>query len=377
MLFVNDLYEPGVPHWLVHAKAEVDGMGLADWVFPGFLFMVGMAIPYAINSRIKKGETSKKIFTHILLRTLSLLTIGFFVMNGEEYLNENLTGINHLWWLTAAYVCLFLIWNKYPAPSKYAKLFIGLKVIGILGLLFLAYIFKSGEALHPSWMHIGWWGILGLIGWGYFSASVTYLLARDNIVWTALVGIFFIVLNILSQLGKLDFLHSIQPIFGVILDGNVPSIVVSGLLLGNILRKYKKISSSKLIVSLTAIGISYLVIGFFLRHWFILSKIQGTPSWAMVCNGISIIVLTILYFIVDIKGKTNWTYMFKEAGKNSLTTYLAPDIIYFVTWGVGLPIYFYKQIGQPWLAITGSFLWAFIMIWMAIFLSKIKIQLKL
>ena len=47
MLFVNDLYEPGVPYWLVHTKADVDGMGLADWVFPGFLFMVGMSVPYA------------------------------------------------------------------------------------------------------------------------------------------------------------------------------------------------------------------------------------------------------------------------------------------------------------------------------------------
>ncbi|HAH24493.1 MAG TPA: DUF5009 domain-containing protein, partial [Prolixibacteraceae bacterium] len=65
MLFVNDLFEPGVPAWMVHAKGNVDGMGLADWVFPGFLFMVGMAIPYAIGSRIKNGETKLKVFLHI------------------------------------------------------------------------------------------------------------------------------------------------------------------------------------------------------------------------------------------------------------------------------------------------------------------------
>ncbi|RZL99473.1 MAG: DUF1624 domain-containing protein, partial [Pedobacter sp.] len=45
MLFVNDLYSNGVPEWLHHTKASTDGMGLADWVFPGFLFMVGMSIP--------------------------------------------------------------------------------------------------------------------------------------------------------------------------------------------------------------------------------------------------------------------------------------------------------------------------------------------
>jgi heparan-alpha-glucosaminide N-acetyltransferase len=30
MLFVNDLYTPGVPKWLVHTSIEEDGMGLAD-----------------------------------------------------------------------------------------------------------------------------------------------------------------------------------------------------------------------------------------------------------------------------------------------------------------------------------------------------------
>src|SRR5512133_2146273 len=81
MLFVNDLYEKGVPGWMVHTKADVDGMGLADWVFPGFLFMVGISIPYAISSRMQKGENKLRVFFHILLRTASLLLIGVFMLN--------------------------------------------------------------------------------------------------------------------------------------------------------------------------------------------------------------------------------------------------------------------------------------------------------
>ena len=63
MLFVNDLYMPGVPAWLGHMKADFDGMGLADWVFPGFLFMVGMAIPFSIGNRIAKGENTYSLVT--------------------------------------------------------------------------------------------------------------------------------------------------------------------------------------------------------------------------------------------------------------------------------------------------------------------------
>ncbi len=57
MLFVNDLNMDVAPAWLGHMKADFDGMGLADWVFPGFLFMVGMAIPYSFSKRISQGMT--------------------------------------------------------------------------------------------------------------------------------------------------------------------------------------------------------------------------------------------------------------------------------------------------------------------------------
>ncbi len=58
MLFVNDLNMDVAPAWLGHMKADFDGMGLADWVFPGFLFMVGMAIPFSFSNRISQGLTA-------------------------------------------------------------------------------------------------------------------------------------------------------------------------------------------------------------------------------------------------------------------------------------------------------------------------------
>ena len=61
MLFVNDLFMPGVPAWLGHRAADFDGMGLADWVFPGFLFMVGMAI------RFRSVKELQKVRVHIQL----------------------------------------------------------------------------------------------------------------------------------------------------------------------------------------------------------------------------------------------------------------------------------------------------------------------
>jgi len=236
MLFVNDLFVPGVPQWMVHTKADFDGMGLADWVFPGFLFMVGMSIPYAINSRIQKGQSKMQIFGHILLRTLSLLLIGVLMLNSGR-LNPELSGMNENLWAILMYVSVFLIWNKYPANEKLKKLFLGLKLLGIVGLVVLSFLFKTGEAGHVSWFITGWWGILGLIGWGYFVVATARLLMGSKLWPTVLLWTFFIGLNILSQLKMLDFLNFLNPVFGVILGGNVPSIVLAGLVVSLILKQ--------------------------------------------------------------------------------------------------------------------------------------------
>lgn len=375
MLFVNDLYEPGVPKWLVHTKAEVDGMGLADWVFPGFLFMVGMSIPYAIASREKKGQRKTQIFGHIVARTLSLLLIGVLILNIGR-LNADLSGINQYVWAILLYISIFLIWNTYPDKSSLKTPFLIIRGIGIAGVLLLSVLFRSGDSQHISWMEIGWWGILGLIGWGYFVAATVCLVVNSKLWLTMIFWGIFVVVNILAQLNLLEAMAFLKPIFGVIIGGNIPAIVLAGLTIGLILAQ-KEWSSKKIMVTITVLGVGCLLMGILLHKWFIVSKIYGTPSWVMICSGISMLLYGSLYFIVDIKGKVQWAGMFQAAGRNSLTTYLAPDIIYFICWGWGIPLFFYKQDISTILAVCGSIVWAIAMIGFSMLLSKIHIRLKL
>lgn len=375
MLFVNDLFEPGVPAWLVHTKANVDGMGLADWVFPGFLFMVGMAIPYAFSSRMKSGETKLKVFMHILLRTASLLLIGVFMLNSGR-LNSGLSGISRDLYAILMYVSIFLIWNKYPENTKLKRLFLGFKALGVIGLICLALIFKSGEPGHITWFVTSWWGILGLIGWGYFVAATANLFIGPKLFPTIVLLLLFIAMNILSQLGMPGFLKFLNPIFGVILDGNVPMIVLAGLVVSLFL-KQSNLERGKTVGIIAAFGMLSMAVGFILRNWFIISKIYGTPSWGLICNGISMIVFAGLFWIIDIHGKTKWAAVFKPAGQNSLTTYLAPDILYYAIWGLSLPLFFYKQESSQLLAVCGSLVWASVMVGFTALLTKINIRLKL
>jgi heparan-alpha-glucosaminide N-acetyltransferase len=374
MLFVNDLYVPGVPSWLVHTKADFDGMGLADWVFPGFLFMVGMAVPFALQNRLKMGDTFPRILAHIIVRTLSLLVIGVFMLNSSR-LNSDLSGINKNIWAILMYVSVFLVWNHYS--NLKGGIMLLFKGTGLLGLIILAAVFRSGTPENVGWMQTGWWGILGLIGWGYFVAAVVYLICRDSLLKTGVFWLLFVALNILSQLNLLDFLNPLKPVFGVIIGGNVPSIVMTGLVFSILLRNLGKEDIKKFIVAGIVSGVVILILGFVLRNWFIISKIQGTPSWAMICNGISILVFMFLYFFIDVLGWNKWASVFKPAGQNSLTTYLAPDILYHLIWMISIPVLFYKQSELPWVVVLGSVVWAFAMIGFAALLSKIGIRLKL
>ncbi len=375
MLFVNDLYTPGVPKWLVHTARLEDGMGLADWVFPGFLFMVGLSIPFAILAREKRGHTKIQLLSHILIRTFSLLLIGVFMVNIGNY-NSDLTGMNKFLWAILVYLSIFLIWNNYPKDGKFRLKLKALKFVGIAGLLLMAVLYRSGTPENIGWMSTSWWGILGLIGWGYLVSALTYLWLRDRVVGILAVWIGFIVLNILGQLSYLDFLDPVKPIFGVIISGNVPSIVLAGLLIGILLKKDKS-NYKRFLSFLIPIGLACIGMAFVLRNWFIISKIMGTPSWAMLCNGISILLFALLFYLLDIKKWQKWSSPFLPAGQNSLTTYLAPDILYYLIWGLNLNILFYKQAENSWLAVSGSIVWAFAMIGFAALLSRINIRLKL
>jgi heparan-alpha-glucosaminide N-acetyltransferase len=374
MLFVNDLNVQAVPEWLIHTKADFDGMGLADWVFPGFLFMVGMAVPFAIQSRYKAGDTFGKVLLHIFIRTGSLLLIGILMLNSSR-LNPDLSGISKNLWAILMYISVFLIWNQYGSLNR--NLTYILKGIGFVGLIILSIIFRSGTPEKVGWMETGWWGILGLIGWGYLAAALVYLAAKDNLWKTGIFWLLFLALNILSELGMLSFLNFFRPVFGVLIGGSTPLIVVSGLFFTLILRKTGFEHVKQFLIIGTASGLAVLAAGFVLRNWFIISKIKATPSWGLICIGVSILLFMLLYILIDVWGKTKWAAVFKPAGQNSLTTYLAPDILYHLIWMSGISVLFYKHSDFQWIVVSGSIVWAFAMVGFAAFLSKIGIRLKL
>ncbi len=376
MLFVNDLNMKIAPLWLGHQKADFDGMGLADWVFPGFLFLVGMAIPFSFSKRFSRGDSIPDISRHIFKRFISLIIIGVLMLNSGR-VNPELTGFSKNLWAILMYIGVFLVWNDYPNRDDRFFTITGLKLLGLTILVFLVFKFRSGQFENNGSLITSWWGILGLIGWGYLVSAFCYVLFRDSIIKTVTITVLFLIMNMLAGLNLIVLPNIVKTLFGVIIDGNVPFIVLSGLLAGLIIKKIPPAEVKKIITLFISMGFFYLLAGFVLRNWFIISKIKATPSWGMICCGISLLIFILIYWVADVRKFTRWAGFIRPAGENSLTTYLAPDIIYYLIWSSGISVLFYKLSANPLVVVAGSLVWSLLMVWLTALLVRLNIRLRL
>ena len=227
MIFVNDLWSlKGIPGWLEHTAAKEDGMGLADTVFPAFLFIVGMSVPLAINNRRAKGDTNGKIGWHILERGLALLIMGVFLVNGE-YLNASATGIPRVVWNVLSCLSFILLWNAWPKTANPWVVRIS-KTVAVGILLLLAFICRGGEDGALNRFTPYWWGILGLIGWAYLVSALIVAFSNTRFIISLLAWVFFIALNIASHAGWIRS-ELVQKLIGPLGDAGHAALVTVAL----------------------------------------------------------------------------------------------------------------------------------------------------
>jgi heparan-alpha-glucosaminide N-acetyltransferase len=374
MVFVNDLWTiKGVPVWLEHAPGPADAMGFSDIIFPAFLFIVGLSIPFAIKNRIARGQSRGEIFKHILLRALALIVMGFFHVNMESY--SDAAVLPEAVWKILITLGFFLIWLEYKA-DKIKKYKTWLQGTGILLLVLMAFLYKGNSNDGWVWMQPHWWGILGLIGWAYLLCASIILWGGEkmNIIIGSLL--FFIFFNAAAQLGWIDFLSPFTK-YGILDLGNASNstLVMAGVLIAVIYRK-QSASFPKLIAGLFGIAVLLFLFGFITRPLWGISKIRATPSWTTICAGISILSFAILIYIVDKKGKQNWFEIIKPAGTSTLTCYLLPyfhEAIFISLLGWRLPMFL--RTGA--IGIIKCLVFALIIVLITGWLEKRKIRLRI
>src|SRR5512132_1635536 len=84
------------------------GCSLHDTIQPGFSFLVGVALPYSIASRLSKGGTFWKMFGHALWRSILLVALGVFLRSTHSS-QTNFTFEDTLSQIGMGYPFLFLL----------------------------------------------------------------------------------------------------------------------------------------------------------------------------------------------------------------------------------------------------------------------------
>ena len=372
MIFVNDLWTLNdVPGWLEHAGANEDALGFSDVIFPAFLFIVGLSIPFAINNRKKKGNSTTKIIYHILIRTFALLVMGVYMVNLES-LNESLMPISKDLWELLMALAIFFIWNKYPRLNGKTTLREHmLRAVGVIILVYLAVIYKGGSTENPEWMRPHWWGILGLIGWAYLMGALVYLGAGRKPRIIAAIWVLFLLLNVQEFIQIPGF-----PTLRIVVTASMYASTFGGIVASLLYLHFKKKNDpSRFLLSLGFIALMMVILGLATRPEWGISKIRATPSWTMICLGISFAMFGLLYYFSDIKNWTGWARWIGPAGTSTLTCYLIPYFHY--------PLLDMSAIYLPEILRTGgvgilkSLIYAFLIIQITGLLGKLNIRLKI
>lgn len=307
MLFVNDLAGVrGAPAWMRHAPTLHDGMTFVDLVFPAFLFMVGMSLPFALARR-------QAPWGHVLSRAASLAFLGFLEYNGEQFAGGRLPV--EAWYLLEG-AGILLVWNTRWTSGA-------VRAAGWALLLACLLLFHGASGAGPLALRCGYWGILGLIGFSYLAACLVYLPGRGR--RTALGAGLVLFLAYAAAFETLAYAHApaspTLPLFTFAPHG---AIVLMGALLGLAAREGRMREAAGLAAGYLAAGalLHLLAPG---RAAFIVSKNLATVPWCLEAAGLAALAWLLLHALLARAGWAAGEGLLRDAGNNALFAYiLAP-----------------------------------------------------
>jgi predicted acyltransferase len=113
--------------------------------------------------------------------------------------------------------------------------------------------------------------------------------------------------------------------------GFFPAIVTAmlGMFAGEIVRRGGTTATRRKALELLWVGILCFAAGLALSAVFPVNKKLWSPSFVLVLGGISFALLSLFYWIIDVRGWRRWSLFFTVIGMNSITIYMAQRIVNF------------------------------------------------
>lgn len=271
--------------------AAWDGFRFYDMIFPLFLFIAGVAMPFSLGKRIERGDDKHKLMIHVIRRGLVLVVLGIIYNNG-----------------------LFQMpWSEMRYPSVLGR--IGLAYL-LAGLIFLNTGIR-GQVFWFVGLLLGYWAALMWIPVPGFGAGQ---LTVD--------GSLVAYVDRLLVPGKL-YLEVHDP-EGLLSTIPAISTALLGAFAGHLLRNGFGVTDKHRHVFLLAVaGVICLAVGQLWNLAFPINKNLWTSSFTVYAGGWSLLLLALFYGIIDVWGKQKWALFFVVIGMNSITAYMAGALIDF------------------------------------------------
>ncbi len=291
-------------HILAYNQTHVEwaGMGLHDMIQPSFTFLVGVALPYSINSRLSRGKSFGKLLLHTLWRSLVLIALGIFLRSTHSAqtnftFEDTLTqiGLGYTfafllafckpkWQWTALAVILFgywLAWALYPAPGP--------------GFNYAAV------GVPADWHH-------------NFSGFASHWNKNSNLGQA--VDVWF--LNLLPREAPFRYNGG-----GYLTLSFLPTLgtMLLGIRAGEWFRSdAPKIPLKRFLIA----GTLLVIVGLLLHVTGICPVVKRiwTPSWTLFSGGICFFFLAVFSWVIDVKAHRRWAFPLVVVGMNSIAAYL-------------------------------------------------------
>ena len=272
--------------------AEWHGWTPTDFVFPFFVFIVGVAITLALGKRVETGGVNRDVYLKIFKRAVVIFLLGLFLATFPFY---NFTKGE---WLDISNV----------------------RLLGVLQRIALCYFFAALIFLHTNWKQQAVIAsALLLIYWA--------LMTLINVPGCEVTTIDDKACNLAAYLDRSILGEGHIWKAGKVFDpegllSTVPAIstCLAGVLTGHWLRRkeddYRKVSG------LFFFGIVLCALGWTWNFWFPINKSLWTSSYVVYMAGLSLCFLGFCYWLIDIKGYKVWAKPFVIFGVNALVLFV-------------------------------------------------------
>lgn len=320
---------------LLHS--DWNGCTPTDLVFPFFIFIMGVAVSFAMPTK-NFDDTS---FNKILIRSLRMFCLGMFFNFFGKIQLFGLDGIPLL--IGRIIITISVGYALMGSFNARVKTYLA---IGIF-VTFLCLAYSGIEAYQDVRLP----GVLQRIGIVYFVISLlflkTTLKTQIIVASTILLGYWAIMTLIpvpgigLANLDKETNLASwIDSVFlknhvwavtktwdpeGIL--STIPAIAsgIIGLLIGQLLNR--PIPKLEIVKKMGIVGIILIILGLLWSITFPLNKSLWTSSFVLYTSGIATLSLTIFYYVIDVANYKKWTKLFLVWGVNPMIVFFFSEII--------------------------------------------------